>query len=235
MAVIFKNWIKQRFPRYFHDSDTNKDYQGQGFLMRYLQSFGEELDEEIYPYITTFMDLFDTRYTPDKLLGHLSFVLGLPPSVDNNFTVYRRVLAYAVQIYKIKGTAKSYELLFEILGLKIKIQEERPEPQVVYDAGYFYDENPNREYDFDCATCSYYSILYYDPNSPLDPVPQEVLDKFSLVICFLEPINAKLRGYVRTLYLEDTFDLSIEDETIGFNVSTGGAFDGGFDDGFDNG
>jgi hypothetical protein len=147
--------------------------------------------------------------------------------------VYRRVLAYAVAIYKIKGTAKSYELLFNLLGLNIKIQEELPALAVQYDSNFIYDDG--KTYDEDCATCSYYTILYYDPTDPLNPVPPEILLKFDLVICFLEPINARLRGYVRTLYIEDTFDLTINDETIGFNISTGGAFDGGFDDGFDNG
>lgn len=233
MAFTFKSWIINLFPRYFHQNDSYKNYEGKGFFVRYLESFGEEFDEEIYPFVANFMDLFDTIKTPDRLLGHLSFILGIPPTVDNNFTVYRRVLAFAVQLYKIKGTAKSYELLFDLLGLKIKIQEEVPANAVVYDAGFIYDDS--KVYDFDCATCSYYSILYYDPNNPLQPVSQTILDKFSLVICFLEPINSKLRGYVRTLYLEDTFDLNIEDTAIGFNVSTGGAFDGGFSDGFDNG
>jgi hypothetical protein len=167
------------------------------------------------------------------MLSPLSFILGLPPSVDNNFIVYRRVLAFAVGIYKIKGTAKSYELLFDLLGLKIKIQQDTPDNAVTYDSGFFYDDQ--RTYDFDCATCSEYTILYYDPNNPLDPVDPAILQKFSDVICFLEPINAKLKGYVRTLYLEDIFDLTIEDTAIGFNQSTGGSFSDGFDDGFDNG
>lgn len=233
MALLFKKWIPDRLPQYIHDNDSYKNAEGRGLLVRYLESFGEELDESFYPYVKNFMDLFDTIKSPERLLGHLSFILGLPPSVDNNFTVYRRVLAYAVQIYKIKGTAKSYELLFGLLGLNIKIQEESGALAVEYDSGFIYDDT--KTYDEDCATCSFYSILYYDPNNPLSPVDPEILEKFNTVICFLEPINAKLRGYVRTLYLEDTFDLTIEDETIGFNVSTGGAFDDGFDDGFDNG
>lgn len=233
MAFNFKSWVVNLFPKYFHDNDSYKNSEGKGFFVRYLEGFGEELDEDIYPFVANFMDLFDTIKTPDRLLGHLSFILGLPPSVDNNFTVYRRVLAYAVRIYKIKGTAKSYELLFNLLGLNIKIQEEIPQTEVAYDSGFFYDDD--KTYDFDCATCSYYTILYYDPNNPLSEVDPEILEKFNLVICFLEPINSKLRGYVRTLYIEDTFDLGIDDETIGFNESVDGAFDDGFDDGFDNG
>lgn len=224
----FTKFIKSILPEYLLENDSHKNSDGKGLLERFMQNFGEEIDEELYPFLTDFLDnLLNPLLCDPKYLIHISFILGLPPTIDNNTATYRRILMYAVQIYKLKGTKKSYQLLFNLIGINIEILEETPRKSARYDDGLFYDDNNN--YDQDCDNCSYYTILYYDPLNPLDPVPQPVLDLFSKIICFVQPINAKLRGYVRSLYIEDEILLEVGEDVLGFNTTLGGAFSDGFD------
>lgn len=228
---FFKSWITKLLPGYVLEQDSYKDYQNKGLVVRYLENMGEEIDTGLYPFIVDFMDLFDALKCDSKFLGHLSFILGLPPSIDDSFDTYRKVIAYAISIYKVKGTKNSYQLLFNLIGLNIDIIEEIPSRQVNYDEGFIYDgDGVNAvHYDDDCDNCSYYSIIYNDIANPFSIVPQEILDLFTNIINFLEPINAKLRSIIRRLYLTQAFNLNIGSEVLGFNTALAGAFSDGFE------
>ena len=226
----FKSFIKSLLPDEVLNRDSYKNTENKGLLERYLNNFGEELDQNLEPYLTNFLDLLDPRICDPKYLTPLSFILGLPPSIDKNISTYRKILSYAIQIYKLKGTKKSYQLLFNLIGISIEIVEEIPRKAARYDDNILYDETTN--YDDECDACSYYSILYYDPAHPLDPVPQDILDLFSSIICFLQPINAKLRGYIRSLYIEDSFIFNVGEDFLGINMAEDGAFGDGFDNEF---
>lgn len=194
--------------------DSNQE----GLLERYLRNFGMELDESIVPFINNFLDLFDAVKCQKNLLPHLAFILGLPITIDDTEATYRKVLKYAIQLYKIKGTAQSYGMLFNLIGLEVSVIEDTPGISVIYDASpvFIYDDPTGvRLYDTGCANCSGYSIAYSSIAQPLNPdsVTPDLLVIAQKIICFLQPINAKLDGFIKTLKIVEPFVIGITEET----------------------
>lgn len=233
MSIIyFRDWFFKQLPGYFKNEDTYKNLDGEGLVERYLRNFGQELDDGIYPYIRDFIDLFDALKCQESLLPHLSFVLGLPPNIDNTAATYRKVLDFAVAVYKIKGTKRSYEVLFNLMGLSIQIIEDPAPSKVLYDLDVpaIYD-NPSGPYQYDktCSYCGTYTIAYNNGNN--SSVSQAVLDLAQSIICFLQPINAKLNGFVKRLAIRESFVLNIQEDT---NLDQFVIPPGTFSDDFDN-
>ena len=219
MTFKFKDWFFRQFPDWHQEYDVNKNSLGEGTFQRYLRIFGLELDEEFIPYLENWLDIIDLQKTDDKYLPLIADILGNPPSVGDN-AVYRNILASFVAIYKVKGTKTSFKLFFNFLGLEAKIIEATPAIKITYDMpGVTYDKEPTMyTYDSFCDNCSGYWIGYHSVNDTSDPfvnnvVPQETLDKLNNIICFLQPINAKLLGMVKTIALEDLTELNIS-ETV---------------------
>lgn len=215
IIYFFKGWFFAQLPGYFKENDTFVNPAGDGLLERYLRNFGMELDENIKPYIDNFMDLFDAALCKKELLIHLSFMLGSPISLDNSELVIRKVLKYAIQTYKIKGTIASYKMLFNLLGLEIAIIEDTPGIPVTYDANpiFYYDEG--NLYDTGCANCSGYTIAYNRASAPgnATPIDPNILNIAQQIICFLQPINAQFNGFVQRLNLFDELDIDIEESS----------------------
>lgn len=228
---FFKNWLFGQLPAYYKDEDTYKDIGNEGILERYLRNFGSELDEGIYPFVLNFLDLFDALKCREDLLNHLSFTLGLPPNLDNTAYVYRKVIKYAVDLYKIKGTKKSFVLLFNIAGLDLQIIEDAAQPNVTYDANppYIYD-NPvfPIQYDRLCADCGGYVLAYNGLNGiPSDP---NILNIIQNIICYLQPINAKLSGLIRRIFIAEVLPITIGESTnLGPFIQPPGPFSDDFE------
>lgn len=204
----FKDWFFRQFPEFYQTSDTYKDINGEGLFQRYLRGYGLELDEEIMPYMRNFIDIIDVSKCDEKFLPLIATILGSPPSVSTDPDDYRKVLAYALAIYKVKGTKRAYQILLGILGLNITVVELVPKRKITYDMpGIKYDAG--HVYDSVCENCSGYYIGYSLPdNAEVDPA---LLTQASNVICFLQPINAKFLGFVKTALFTDTYNETITD------------------------
>jgi hypothetical protein len=209
--MVFKDWFFRQFPDYLQDSDVSKNINGEGTFQRYTQIFGMELDENFMTYFNNFLDIVDVVKTDDKYLPAVSYILGSPPSPDTN-PVYRKILAYIISIYKVKGTKKAYQIFMNLLGLDIDIIEEVPQKKITYDMpGITYDHQPsNYLYDTFCDNCSGYYITYSSINDTTNPplynvVSQDTLDKMISVLCFLEPINAKFKGLIRAVRIREEY------------------------------
>lgn len=227
--IYFKDWLWDKLPGYFKKEDTYLDTNKEGILQRYLRNFGMELDEGIKPFIDNFMDLVDAMKCSSSLLPNLSFILGLPPNIDNTDLTYRKVLAYAVAIYRIKGTIASYKALFNLLGLSIQIIEDDPTKIPIY------DDNPVLIYDasiinrYDSTTyCSTYSIYYNgQDNIVVDPL---ILDLAQGMICFLQPINTKLKSLYNRLEIKEDYPLLVTEATsLPPYVAPSGSYSDAFD------
>jgi len=251
MATLFRDFFFSLLPSYFKDNDNYKDLNNEGLLERYLRIYGMEIDENIYPFITNFLDIiylgagntlskppvilsesgdgllesgdilvysFPKTITDDKFLQYLAYNLGSPVDVNGMAETYRKIVNYAVAIYKVKGTKKSYELLFNLLGLKVVIREDPVNSSKRYDDGLEYDTE-GLQYDLGCDTCSDYLIIYYDKEvgdcshdqfTVLDP---GLVENIKNIVAFLEPINANLKDIVRGGYnFCELYPLAIEDE-----------------------
>lgn len=210
----FAKFIFERLPVYFKINDTYKNRNGEGLLERYLSNFGYELDFEVMPQINCYLNIIDATVAPASFLKHIADVLGNPPDVFNSEQIYRNLLAYIVSINKIKGTRKSYELFFSILGFDIEIEEIEPvdlenfyDNGGQYDSGIIYDINK-------CEPCSYYDITFYPKNLQDIELTPDTLRRLKVAIQYNEPINAKLRKLTFGIKVEDSIPINIvEQET----------------------
>lgn len=218
MLFKFKDWFFRQFPEWHQVNDVNKNDLGEGTFQRYLRGFGLELDEEVMPYLENWLDIIDLTKTDDKYLPLVAGILGQPPGYDNNNSQYRLILAWAIAIYKIKGTKCAFQLLFGLLGYNVHIVEDKPKKRLAYDQPINYDDDANH-YDQDCDYCSCYYLAVTDKTDTMDPfvihpIPQDKLDALNNIICFLTPINAKFCGFLKSLQVSDVYESSTIQETV---------------------
>lgn len=225
MNTIFKDFIFQRLPSYFKRYDTNKDVNGKGTLERYLEIFGEELDEEIIPLLENHLSIVDSQNCSEEFLIHISDTLGNPPDINLDLQQYRNILSFIVSHYKLKGTVKGYEFFFNLLNFDIAIVE-IPYNEAFYDNGEIYDTPTLLEdyhYDNQCPTCSYYTIEFAnkaDSNNNIAPITPGQLNDIRLAIDFNEPINAKLLSLMQSVALVDNINACIQEEVIINTITT---------------
>lgn len=222
--MVFRDWFFQQFPEDVQVNDSYKNVDGEGLLQRFLRTFGVELDEEIMPFIFNFTDIIDYQKCDDKFLPLIGMILGNPPSLGGDSSVYRKVLAYAVAIYKVKGTEQAYKILLGILGLSIKILADIPIRKITYDddTDPHYDDGveddmPPQFYDSECQYCSNYRIGYqYVGTEDVDI--NDLLEKAESAICFIEPLNAHFSGWVQMVGLEDIYTYPITETAFTNNI-----------------
>lgn len=235
MFVAFKDWLFSKLPDYYQNQDTYIDVNGEGLLKRYLRNFGMEYDENIKIYIDNFMDLFNPMKCPTTLLPALSFILGLPITVDNTEATYRRMLKYAVRLYKVKGTIISYQMLFNLLGMEVTIIEDVPGKPLTYDMlpPVIYDDPTGvKLYDTGCDNCSGYYIAYNASHDPLNvtAIGAPILAIAQSIIPFIQPINAKLNGFIRRLNITETMPIALaETSSLDSFLPPTGTFSDDFD------
>lgn len=239
MTFQFKKFLFSLFPFWYKENDTYKDINGQGLFERYLELFGERLDEDFIPFADNFLQIIKADTCDPKFLNHIAYTLGNPPDVTNNEYTYRRLLSFVVSLYKIKGTISSYVYFFNILGFDISITE-YPGVNILYDSGYLYDVS-GVDYDKYCMGCSQYSIFFSSQvscsASGIPPLSQTILDNLYQVIFFLEPINAKLKTISHKVKICEPADYCLDD-TLGWELRVYDNYDVGslYDDGnlYDN-
>lgn len=207
-----------KLPTYFRRNDSYKDTFGRGLLERYLEIFGDELDEDIIPELEAILDIVDAQIAPSRFLTHLSDTLGNPPDLFINEPQYRNILSFILDFYKLKGTKQGYEFFFGLFGFNIVITE-LPYNEAYYDDGNLYD-TPNAEndylYDNQCPTCTCYTIEFInrtDSMGNISPIGPNDLTNIIAAIEFTEPINAILCGLIQIIEPLDIVNTCIE-ETI---------------------
>lgn len=209
----YTTWFLYCLNDYFFEEDTNKDIYGEGTLTRYLGMLGSEIDENIVPYIECLLNIVDAQTADSKFLNHLAEVLGSPPNITFDEQSFRNLLTYIISIYKVKGTRKSYELFFGLLGYNIQLIELPINENInSYDKEGKYDTTLN--YDSDsCQSCSEYDIILL-PKDSNKPLTKDVLDRVMRAIELNEPINAKLRNLKMGYVFEDSVKVNILEDVI---------------------
>ncbi len=232
----FKDWFFSLLPFHFKLNDTYKDTNGEGILERFLRNPGDEIDEQVIPFIEGYIAATSLGGDP-KFLTHIAYTLGNPPDLwlGNDNTKYDLFLQHVVSIYKIKGTIKSYELMFLLLGYIVTIVEYPEYVPAAFDSGGEFDSG--LYFDGKCPTCSDYSIFItpanvdcYNPQ--LYVITQQMIDLFWLIIKWLEPINAHLIEFTPLVTVCDDVNACIDEHVTAELYSVPG-FDLGndFDDG----
>lgn len=224
---MLKDFVFNKLPHYYRDNDTNKDVNGEGVLQRYLQVFGLQIDDELKPFIDGFQILYDVSNVDPKFLQHIGSILGYPPSLNADPELYRKILLYIIQIYKVKGTCMSFKMLFNLLGLQVEIIEDIPRKKITYDldpeiAKYDHledeDVKDDDRYDSECDYCSGFSLAVNSQddecNSPTHTIlTQTQIDAIGNIICFLTPINATYHGLVPRIKMCEVGRFDLEENT----------------------
>ena len=210
--MVFKDFLFNTLPDYYYINDSNKDGNNEGTLQRYLSVLGLELDDEIVPALENFINEMDAETASNDLLNYISDSLGNPPDIFLDEEKYRLILKFIINVYKIKGTKKSYELFFSMLGFNINITEFAPLEKKLYDELLLNYDEDGINYDMGCETCSEYEILFTSSTNPLSPLDQTTLSKLRSIVPFVEPINADLRGLVFGISITEDVNFCIEQE-----------------------
>lgn len=189
--VLLKDYMTNLLPDYIKREDSYKDVDGKGFIVRYLEIFGAELDEFIYNKIGNLENEFNPlSITNAGYLDYIAFLLGDLPNLTQDEDAYRRLLTHIISIYKVKGTKKSFKAILYVAGVEIEEFNEVPLSAQVYDGEDInYDDSIN--YDENCATCSEYDLVVSSTLTLTASLYSKILDLISLV----EPVNAKLRNF----------------------------------------
>lgn len=205
---MIKEYVKNKLPNYIIDNDSYKDINGKGFVERYLEIFGAELDDEYLPELEGIINQKNPQLTNADFLDYIAGQLGDLPNISKDTAHYRNILSFIVSIWAIKGTIKSYKSILYSLGLYNTTITEIPLVTVAYDdPAVSYDAAELFQYDTSCQTCSEYIINTTGPTLTVD-IYQQLLNLVELV----EPINAKLKhivyngDIVTQLYITVTVD-----------------------------
>ena len=191
-------FIWDKFEDYFAEKDSYKDSQGKGLLQRFLLVFGMELQTEIVPKLENLINEKDPETASDEFLSELAYSVGRPNDILQDIDKYRTLLTQIISIYQIKGTTKSYQLLFALFGLTAELVEHFP-PDNAYDSGLIYDDDTEDAQVYDQTNCEVgcidYSINYDNlPGQNVAPLSQQQEEDLRLMISdFIEPIDCNLR------------------------------------------
>lgn len=139
----FKDYIFYNlFPYYYRENDTYKDSRGKGILERFIEVCAEYFDNEIMPDIDNMMDIIDIDKTSPEFLNYIWQYFDYIPYaygavIGNNYTSTsilndinqfpkadtRKILKYAISLFKIRGTRDFYRILGRFYGVSIDIEE----------------------------------------------------------------------------------------------------------------
>lgn len=130
--------------------------------------------------------------------------------VKNYSLIDRKLIRYAISLYKIRGTKKFYEILLksyfklngytmmeELLTLQSNIKV-RYDTNALYDSNYQYDGD-----SMDCKSCSSFIISLVDYNSILKPDEKERLRK---TLTKYSPINVEFKVAYALAIINITLD-----------------------------
>jgi hypothetical protein len=174
------------------EQDSYKNAQGQGIVERFNLALGADMDAELLPKLDALVEtLLDPRTAAEPYLTLLENMLGDIPRVSTDLALRRKLVQYSTRLYNLKGTKRSYELMFKLLGFtSVTITEFSPSGG--FDSDLTLDD-PERTFDSgnNCATCSGYDLYL---TGTLVMAENALLSYVAVAIRFCEPINAKLRS-----------------------------------------
>jgi hypothetical protein len=188
--ILLKDYMPALLPDYVRDQDSYKDLNNKGFIVRFLEIFGEELDDEFYSKIEGWLINISPITSDAIYLDYFAVMLGDIEKVSSNTQRYRGFLSYIASIYKIKGTKKSYVAILRSIGLETVVNELVPDGNNYDDPLVEYDD-PGIAYDVDNAPCSDYTLTITGPT-----ITGEIYRLIDLLVNLVEPINARRTGII---------------------------------------
>ena len=199
MQIIDFFW--KQLTDYHLENDTYKDGNDKGLLVRYLSIFGIELQNEVVDRLENIINELDPHTASNEFLSEIAYAVGRPSDILLDIDRYRILLTQIISIYQIKGTAPSYRLLFNLLGMSVDIIEHFPD-DVVYDNDIIYDDDGGDAVVYDETKCEIgcidYSLVYdNNPGFNVAPLSPQLEANLKLMIQdFIEPIDCNIRAMI---------------------------------------
>ena len=147
----FKEWLfKNFFPYYYKENDTYKDEQGKGILERFVEVCSEYFDDNVTPDIDKLLDQIDPDTAEGIFLNYiweyfsyLPFAWGVLIGNEEDWKLFgkdqisrwmntiknfpkadaRKMLKYAISLYKIRGTEAFYQILGRFYNVQFTITQ----------------------------------------------------------------------------------------------------------------
>lgn len=239
LGTAWRSFIFNKFPPYFKTNDSYINDDGEGLLERYLSVPGEYM-EEVEDFADNWViNVKDLKTCYVQYISLHANDLGNPPDIfpyDINNENFRKFLTYVVSIYKIKGTLRSYQVLFGLLGYRVEWVEE-PFIPANWDESTLEDSynglNPlqlellgiNAKYqnwdefnwDMVCQKCVYYTLLISnltDSTTEFDftTISPEVLTNLMQIVELVEPIDARLLALMQAINIDEEVNIDLDEE-----------------------
>lgn len=222
--IIFETY----FPKFFTTNDYNKDVNGKGFLQRFTETLAQDWDETV---ISVALNLLDNTLIPatvlDKFIPYLEEALGMPV-VHPDLVIRRRVLQRTIEIYKHKGTLRSYQLIFNALGFD-NVEILQAGIDFGFDSSVTFDDEV-RTFDLGrCHKCKYYRLNLIG-DVVIDNTMYQAIRKAVKVV---EPIYCRLfdirvngvEADLLTIFIDTNGDLiytTMSEALVGFTLAPNG-------------
>ena len=168
--------------------DANKNAENKGTLERYCELIGEDLDDNLIPFIDNAHDNLIVpltmlqRYIADREISLGNNVLFL----GTDDPMRRRIIKHWHKYVQAKGTLTNYNAMFAMLGVAATINENLN--QGGFDSPTTFDSDTRPTFDSGrCRPCTGYDIVLTGP-----PLSTEIYNAILSIVLFNEPINARL-------------------------------------------
>ena len=168
--------------------DANKNAEDKGTLERYCELIGEDLDDNLIPFIDNAHDNLIVpltmlqRYIADREISLGNNVLFL----GTDDPMRRRIIKHWHKYVQAKGTLTNYNAMFAMLGVTAVINENLSGGG--FDSPTTFDSDTRPTFDSGrCRPCTEYDIVLTGP-----PLTVEIYNAILSIVLFNEPINARL-------------------------------------------
>ena len=168
-------------------NDTYKDQNGKGIWERYNESVAEYYDESVDPLI---VNIFENVLLPNTMFVRFLDIqieaLGNLPVISDDPAIKRKVIQYFNILGTIKGTLKSFEMLFSFIGITV-------DDVIDVDSGFTFDDDnatfddPVRTFDSGNPCCGTYELNL----SGNDPIDDDLENSINIINNYLKPINSE--------------------------------------------
>lgn len=175
-------------------SDPNKDAQGKGTQERYIECIGDEIDEEIVPYVENMQKNLKSPLTAfDRYVPYLESELGYSEDwywfFNQPISFRRHLRAIMPKLYTIRGTLLAHEIMFAWVGITgVTITEETTGGEGFDHDTETWDSDDRPTLDSGCPTCSKYSFDLTGGAS----FGHALVEAIGTILVFNQPINAIL-------------------------------------------
>lgn len=189
MAFLLQDIIFKLFGSFEKREDSYKDEAGRGLNERVNRTLGQDFDENTTPFLN---ELIDRTLVPADVLArfipYLEEMMGVGQPFTDEIAIRRKLLRFITRITAIKGTARSFDVLFKLLGFTSVTLIEHA-ATFGFNSAVTWDD-PVRRLNSGCPSCTDYSLEL----TGTMPLTAELRDTIGVVVKFCQPINARLRA-----------------------------------------